>query len=344
MPRSSRPLTTAPYAQKHLRLAWTVADEPGPASEDGEEIRRGLAQSQKRLPCRFFYDELGSQLFERICTLPEYYLTRTENALLENVTAEIATRTGNCEIVELGSGSSLKTQHLLDAYTRLDEALAYVPIDVSPTSLGLGASQLLQRYAGLSVHAIVGTYETGLALLANARGETAPSPRLLVFLGSTIGNLTAAETERFLKSARSALRAGDWLLVGTDLEKDPRIIEAAYNDSRGVTAAFNLNILRHINRRFRADFDLDRFAHRAFYNQDARQIEMHLVSLAAQEVKLAALGSAVPLARDETIETEISRKFELAGFAGVLTGRGFEPAGQWSDARGWFGLTLARAV
>jgi L-histidine N-alpha-methyltransferase len=344
MPLSSRPLTTAAYAQKDIRLEWTVAEEPGPESEDGEEVRRGLAESQKRLPCRFFYDELGSQLFERICTLPEYYLTRTENALLEDVTAEIAARTGSCEIVELGSGSSLKTQHLLDAYARLDPALAYVAIDVSPTSLDLGASQLLERYAGLTLHAIVGTYETGLALLARARGEDAPSPRLLVFLGSTIGNLTVGETDRFLRCARSTLRAGDWLLVGTDLEKDPRIIEAAYNDSRGVTAAFNLNILRHINRRFRADFDLERFAHRAFYNRQARQIEMHLVSLAAQEVKIAALGSAVPLARDETIETEISRKFALAGFAKVLAERGFEPAAQWSDARGWFGLTLARAI
>ena len=344
MPHSPRPLVAAPYAQKRDRLDWSVAGEPGPANEDGEEIRRGLAATPKRLPCRFFYDELGSQLFERICTLPEYYLTRTERALLEGVAPEIAARTGACEIVELGSGSSSKTMHLLDAYAALGDGLAYVPIDVSPTSLDLGAAQLLARYPRLAVHAILGTYEAGLALLAAEQSETPPPPRLLVFLGSTIGNLTLAETERFLADARRALLPGDWLLIGTDLEKDPRIIEAAYNDRSGVTAAFNLNILRHINRRFRADFDLERFAHRAFYNREARQIEMHLVSLAGQEVRIAALGAVAPFAEAETIETEISRKFDLPDFARVLAARGFALETQWHDPRGWFGLTLARAA
>jgi len=343
MPHSPRPLVAPAYAQKRPRLDWTVADEPAPTYDDGEEIRCSLRGTPKRLPCRFFYDELGSQLFERICALPEYYLTRTESALLAEIAAEIAARTGPCEIVELGSGSSSKTQRLLDAYAPLAATLAYAPIDVSPSSIELGAARLLERYPSLSVHAVVGTYETGLALLAAARAEPA-SPRLLVFLGSTIGNLTAVETARFLADARAALQSGDWLLVGTDLEKDPRIIEAAYNDSRGVTAAFNLNILRHINRRFRADFDLERFAHRAFYNREARQIEMHLVSLAPQEVRIAALDASLALAEGETIETEISRKFDLAAFARVLAERGFSPTAQWSDARSWFGLTLARAV
>ena len=344
MPWTPRPLPTAPYARKRDRLDWTVASEPGAESEDGEEIRRCLTEAPKRLPCRFFYDELGSQLFERISALPEYYLTRTERALLEDVAGEIAARSGACEIVELGSGSSFKTQHLLDAYDKLDKALSYVPIDVSPSSLERGAAELLARYPGLAVHAIVGTYEAGLALLAASRPEDAGHQRLLVFLGSTIGNLTVAETLHFLRAARAALRPGDWLLIGTDLEKDPRIIDAAYNDSQGVTAAFNLNILRHINRRFRADFALDRFAHRAFYNREERQIEMHLVSLAAQEVRLSTLDLIVRLARDETIETEISRKFDLAGFAKTLAGCHFEPAAQWSDPRHWFGLSLAQAA
>ncbi len=344
MPPRSEPLPLAPYARSRERLAWTVLAPEGDAAADGVEIRRGLAASPKRLPCRFFYDELGSQLFERICRLPEYYLTRTENALLARVARDIASRTGPCELVELGSGSSLKTQHLLDAYATLGSTLRYAAIDVSPTSLEHGAAQLLARYGGLAVHAIVGTYESGLAALAGVRAAEVPLPRLLVFLGSTIGNLTEAETRQFLGNARAALTPGDWLLVGTDLEKETALIEAAYNDKEGVTAAFNLNILRHVNRRFRADFALDRFAHRAFYNREARQIEMHLVSLAEQEVRIAALGLSVRLSYGETIETEISRKFELASFARVLETCGFAAVAAPTDERRWFGLTLARAV
>ncbi|MFI4986489.1 MAG: L-histidine N(alpha)-methyltransferase [Alphaproteobacteria bacterium] len=344
MPPRSETLSPAPDGHFRGRVAWTELAAPRDAAADGEEISRGLGSRPKRLPCRFFYDELGSQLFERICRLPEYYLTRTENALLAAVAGEIALRTGACELIELGSGSSIKTQHLLDAYATLDPALSYSAIDVSPTSLGLGAAQLLARYGGLAVHAIVGTYEAGLAVLAGTRDAGDRRPRLLVFLGSTIGNLTEEETAHFLRAARAALKPGDWLLIGTDLEKEPAIIEAAYNDSEGVTAAFNLNILRHINRRFRADFALDRFAHRAFYNRGRRQIEMHLVSLAEQEVRIAALGVEQHLVEGETIETEISRKFALASFAEVLAACGFAVAAAHTDPRHWFGLTLARAV
>lgn len=339
MPRTFKAPSAERYESGRGRLAWTVSAAAAGSGEEAAELSASLSSTPKRLPCRLFYDELGSQLFERICELPEYYLTRTEQALLARTAPEIAALTGASDLVELGSGSASKTRLLLDAYAALGTPLSYAAIDVSPSSLRAAAARLLARYAGLEVHAVVGTYETGLAALAGAA-----RPRLVLFLGSTIGNLTPAETGRFLGKLRGCLAPGDWLLVGTDLEKDPAVIEAAYNDSQGVTAAFNLNILRHVNRRFRGDFALARFAHRAFYDRARRQIEMHLESLEDQRVGLAALDFEMRLARGETIETEISRKFDLAGFGAVLAECGLGVQAQWTDARDWFGLTLARAL
>lgn len=325
------------------RLAWMVLTAPDDGRKDGEETVQGLLATSKHLPCRFFYDERGSRLFERICELPEYYLTRTEHALLDARALEIAQLTGPSTLIELGSGSSTKTRLLIDAYRVLARPLRYAAIDVSPTSLRDGATTLLARYAELEVHGIVGTYEAGLAALGTLQQDT-PLPRVVLFLGSTIGNLDAEETTRFLQQVRSALSPGDWFLVGTDLQKDPTIIEAAYNDAQGVTAAFNLNILRHINRRFRGDFALDRFAHVAFYNRERHQIEMHLESLTAQRVTLAALGVAMRFEAGERIETEISRKFDLSAFHAELARHRFEVAKSWTDPRQWFALTLARAA
>ncbi|HUC62845.1 MAG TPA: L-histidine N(alpha)-methyltransferase [Alphaproteobacteria bacterium] len=324
------------------RSALTIVEAPGADADEEREIVRGLVQRPRRLPCRLFYDERGSRLFERICELPEYYLTRTEHALLAERAAEIAALAGPAHLVELGSGAATKTRLLIDAYRAHGGPLAYSAIDVSDSSLGVAAAALTARYPSLAVQGVVATYEAGLAALATR--VPVEGPRLVLFLGSTIGNLDPGETRQFLARVRATLAPGDGFLVGTDLEKDPAVIEAAYNDAEGVTAAFNLNILRHVNRRFRADFALDSFAHVAFYARDKRQIEMHLESRAAQRVALAALGLEIELEAGERIETEISRKFELASFAAELAAHGFEVARQWTDAKAWFGLTLARAV
>ncbi|HLI10406.1 MAG TPA: L-histidine N(alpha)-methyltransferase [Alphaproteobacteria bacterium] len=343
------PMTRRPHplsAPPRDRLVWRRLLDAATLAEGEREIIAGLTAAPKRLPCRLFYDERGSQLFERICELPEYYLTRTERALLGDIADAMARQTGPCDIVELGSGTSSKTQVILDAYGAAGAPLRYAAIDVSESSLREGTAALLARYPSLAAQAIVGTYELGLAALADGASPSDASgrPRLVLFLGSTIGNLDPEETARFLARLRASLRPGDYFLVGTDLDKDPAVIEAAYNDAEGVTAAFNLNMLRHVNWRFRGDFALDRYAHIAVYNREKRQIEMRLRSLAAQTVQLAGLALEIRLAAGEAIETEISRKFVLAEFGAALEAARFAVAAQWTDAQRWFGLTLARAV
>jgi dimethylhistidine N-methyltransferase len=338
----SEPAAGADFARSSETGAIRVLEAPEDAETERAEILRGLSARPKRLPCRLFYDERGSRLFERICDLPEYYPTRTEHALLAERAGEIAALANAAHLVELGSGSATKTRLLVDAVRRPGRPLAYTAIDVSESSLRVAAAALLARYPALDVQGVAATYETGLDALATR--ATPDEQRLVLFLGSTIGNLDPAETSTFLGRVRASLSPGDGFLVGTDLEKDPVVIEAAYNDAQGVTAAFNLNILRHVNRRFRADFALDAFAHVAFYRRDRHRIEMHLESLAAQRVTLAALGFGIELAAGERIETEISRKFDLDEFGAELAKHGFEVARQWTDAKRWFGLTLARAI
>ncbi len=325
------------------RLRWAMLE--GPREPDsGAGVVQGLSAQPKTLPSKYFYDDRGSALFERICELPEYYLTRTERGLIEAHGQEIARATGPSDLVELGSGSANKTHLLLEAYLAREDRVRYVPIDVSQSILRHGAEALLAALAGLEVRALVGTYEQGLAALDQALGgEADRRPRLVLFLGSTTGNLTPEMTERFLADLRAGLRPGDHFLVGMDLRKDAALIERAYNDSDGVTAEFNLNILRHLNRRFGGDFVLRRFAHQAFYEPQQHQIEMHLRSLEEQIVRLEALDFEFGLAQGETIRTEISRKFDLQDFAVLLEASGFEVARAWTDTEAWFGLILARA-
>lgn len=326
------------------RLGWLTLGDPAADDSAGIEIARLLTRPPRSLPARYFYDEAGSALFERICELPEYYPTRTEREILTAWAAEIAALAGSCDLAELGSGSGSKTGLLIDALLDAQGHLRYAPIDVSGEIMREGAESLLAAHAGLEVTALVGTYEQGLAALDRAFDDGGALARLVIFLGSTIGNLTPAETGSFLSGLRTALRPGDHFLVGTDLDKDPEIIERAYNDAAGVTAAFNLNMLRHLNRRFRGDFALEHFSHWAFYDRSARQIEMHLRSERDQSVRLAALDFEFALAAGETIRTEISRKFDLAEFGAELEGHGFRVVERWTDPRAWFGLTLAQAV
>nr|WP_238717929.1 L-histidine N(alpha)-methyltransferase [Petrachloros mirabilis] len=320
--------------------------QTGQASEtDGADVIAGLQQTPKVLPSKYFYDDRGSQLFDQICHVPEYYLTRTEAHILKTYAPAIAEITGPCELVELGSGSATKTRFLLDAYGDRNQPLYYRPIDVSGGALKQSALALLQDYPTLSIDGLMGTYEAALAQLPPA---TLPS-RMLCFLGSTLGNLSPTQCNRLFAQVREALQPGEFFLLGVDLQKSPQQIEPAYNDREGVTAAFNLNLLRHLNWRFQADFDLDQFRHHAFYNHRAHQIEMHLQSQCDQVVSLAILEFSCLLRRGETIRTEISRKFDLAALRSQLEHLPWNPDTKvfrvleaWVDQRSWFGLLLCQ--
>lgn len=305
---------------------------------DARDVHAGLSATPKTLPPRFFYDELGSCLFERICEQPEYYLTRTEEGILAGAADEIARITGPCDIVELGSGSARKTPVLIDAYARADGPLHYVPIDVNGDVVRASATGLLARFDGLRVSGIGGTYEQALAHLAR---EAAPV-RMVVFLGSTIGNFMPAEFDDFLQSLAGKLADGDYFLVGSDLVKDKAVLDAAYNDRAGVTAAFNLNALKHLNRRYQGDFALAAFEHQALYVPEKQRIEMHLRSRRDQTVSLARIGARLSFAEGETIRTEVSHKFDLDDLDRTVSGHGFERAGRWTDDDGWFGVSLFR--
>ncbi|MEL7070239.1 MAG: L-histidine N(alpha)-methyltransferase [Cyanobacteria bacterium J06581_3] len=306
--------------------------------DTGQDVIAGLTAEPKSLPPKYFYDEKGSQLFEAICELPEYYPTRTETAILKAFSGAIAQKTGPCEIVELGSGSSTKTRILLDAYQAAHYPLRYLPVDVSDTMLSETANKLLHEYPRLSVHAFASTYEPALASLPD---KQLPA-RMIGFIGSTIGNLRPAECAAFLDLISQTLEVGDYFLLGLDLQKESSILEAAYNDSQGITAAFNLNMLRHLNQRFEGDFDLNNFFHVAYYNKKENQIEMYLESKEIQTVRLVSLGLTVEFEKGDRILSEISRKFSLEGMARSLRKHKLNVIEQLTDEKQWFGLLLAQ--
>ncbi|MDJ0632085.1 MAG: L-histidine N(alpha)-methyltransferase [Xenococcaceae cyanobacterium MO_188.B29] len=308
------------------------------AIDDGKDVIMGLSKSQKSLPPRYFYDSRGSQLFEQICQLPEYYPTRTEAEILKQYAPEIAQLTGACELIELGSGSSTKTRLLLDAYQGLNYPLEYCPIDVSGSMLKESAYQLLADYPRLHIHGLVGTYDRALT---NLRPSVLPR-KMVLFLGSTIGNFNPKECDRFLTQIVTALDEGDYFLLGIDLQKPKQILEAAYNDSQGVTAAFNLNILQHLNWRFQGNFEPTLFTHQAFYNSTQAQIEMHLACQKAHSVILDAPDFRVNFEPEETILTEISRKFDLHQMQDYLLAHQLKTLQVWTDSQRWFGVLLSQ--
>ena len=313
----------------------------GPREPDGADVALGMLKQQKTLPPKYFYDAQGSRLFDRITALPEYYLTRTEQRILAECVRALAARVGPADLVELGSGSARKTRLVVEALVERGGApLLYVPIDVSRAALEEGAEALVAAFPRVEVNGLVATYEAALAELPQRHAPR----RLMMFLGSTIGNLDPGETADFLAAVSRALAPGDALLLGFDLVKTPGIIEAAYNDAQGITAAFNLNMLRHLNRRFDGDFDLARFAHHAFFNPEAAQIEMHLVSAEAQQVRLRRLGVSARFEAGETIRTEISRKFRFPELAAAVEAHGFKLEERWSDSFEWFAVALFRRV
>ena len=302
------------------------------------DVTRGLTARAKTLPPKWFYDERGSVLFEQITRLPEYYPTRAEREILQRHAADVATRTGARTLVELGSGSGEKTRLLIEALRSAGTLRTYVPMDVSPSALLESGRVLVRDYPGLAVRALLADFEHQLGVLP--RDER----RLTAFLGGTIGNLEPAPRARFLADLRASTRAGDWLLLGTDLVKDERVLVPAYDDAQGVTGRFNKNVLAVVNRELKADFDLDAFDHQAVWDPRAEWVEMRLRSRRDQEVTVAALDLVVPFAAGEAMRTEVSAKFRTDGITAELDAAGFAVRDGWTDAAGRFLVTLAEAV
>jgi dimethylhistidine N-methyltransferase len=308
-----------------------------PISASGivEDVLCGLTASRKTLPPKLFYDEDGARLFERICTLDEYYLTRTELSILRHSVGEIGARVGpRAALVEYGSGAGVKVRLLLDA---LDAPAAYVPIDISHEQLARVSSELAGDYPAVAIRPLCADYTRPVSLPQLPEHDR----RLAFFPGSTIGNFHPAEAAAFLRRVRRAVGSGGMLLLGVDRRKDAAILNAAYDDRAGVTAAFNLNLLRRINRELGADFDLSRFRHHAFFNETAGRVEMHLEATVAHDVDVG--GTRIAFARGETIWTESSYKYDREQLATVTTAAGFEIERLWTDADDRFWVALLTA-
>jgi dimethylhistidine N-methyltransferase len=298
----------------------------------------GLAGEQKTIPSRFLYDEVGSALFEAITRLHEYYLTRKERSILQSHAGSIISAVGKrIEMVEFGSGSAEKTRLLLEAALVNQKELRFVPIDISQAALQSSAVNLLNEHAGLDVVAIAAEYRDALHSL-----PTPNAPRLLLFLGSNIGNFTPLDAQSFLAGVAKQMGPDDRLLVGIDLVKDPAIIELAYNDPAGVTAAFNRNLLSRVNRELGGQFDLDGFAHRAPFLPDQNKVEMRLVAQCNQWVRIGGMKGSMRFKRGEYIHTEDSHKYSLEGFEEIAHGSGLSLVDRWIDEEKWFALTLLR--
>ena len=299
------------------------------------DVRDGLAQTPKSLPPKWFYDSVGSDLFDQITRLPEYYPTRTEAQILRTRSAEIALASGADTLVELGSGTSEKTRMLLDALRDSGSLRRFVPFDVDAGVLNAAGAAIQREYPGIEIDAVCGDFEEHLDEIPRA------GRRLVAFLGSTIGNLTPGPRAAFLSALSDTLQPGDSLLLGTDLVKDVGRLVRAYDDSAGVTAKFNRNVLAVVNRELDADFDLDAYEHVARWNAEEERIEMWLRATSAQRVHIAALDLAVEFAADEQMLTEVSCKFRPDGVAAELAAAGLQRTHWWTDPAGDFGLSLS---
>ena len=302
-----------------------------------QDARRGLTSTPKWLPPKWFYDARGSDLFEQITRLPEYYPTRAERAILGDHAQDIARRTGAHTLVELGSGSSEKTHLLLDALGAEGTLCEYVPLDVSETALRDAVATVHHDYPMLSVHGVVGDFTEHLDRIPGL------TPRMVAFLGGTIGNLFPDERATFLRELRATLVAGEWLLLGTDLVKDPDVLVRAYDDAAGVTAEFNRNVLAVLNRELGADFDLEGYEHVAIWDPENEWVEMRLRSIVPARVAISELDFDIALQAGEEIRTEISAKFRREGVERELAVAGFSLDSWWTDSKGRFALSLARA-
>jgi L-histidine N-alpha-methyltransferase len=305
-------------------------------TEIDPELMEGLTQRPLQIPSKYFYDERGSALFDRICELPEYYLTRTGDALLDHRSEEIARFTRARQLVELGAGSARKTRHLIVSLLAQNGGLHYTPLDISRYALDRAEASLGEEFPDLQITGIECDYTNGL-------GPLNPDPGCLtVFLGSSIGNFAHSSGVALLRRLRDRLSPGDWFLMGVDLVKPVSVLEAAYNDQAGVTAEFNKNILNAVNRETGGDFDLAGFEHLAFFNEPESQIEMYLVARASTRIRLADLDTELHLDGGERIRTEISRKFTPESTKRLLTEAGFDLCHWFESEDRYFALALAR--
>lgn len=336
MPRQSSDL---PHADRLVIHNLVRADLQASFAED---VRAGLSASPKRLFPKYFYDELGSQLFEAICLLPEYYLTRAENEIFARYSDEIVNELSSekVSLIEMGSGSASKTRLIIEALLKRQPELLYIPVDISATALEQSSRVLLQSYPRLRINAYASDYYDGISAL----GEQRRGRSLALFLGSNIGNFDPEEAHTFLRAMRGMLKVGDALLLGADLRKPREILEDAYDDALGITAAFNLNLLARINRELEANFNLRAFHHQAIYNEDLGRVEVYIASNAAQTVAIRRLGMEIHFAEGERIHTENSHKYDLAGLSQMATATGYTRSRTWLDEREQFSSNLFIAV
>jgi L-histidine N-alpha-methyltransferase len=302
-----------------------------------DDVRNGLLRPPRSLPPKYFYDERGSRLFDRICETDEYYPTRTEDALLARYGAQIIQQTRPAQIVELGSGTSRKTRRLLDACETHTHTCSYAPFDVCGEMVHQVAVDLQNNYPWLEVVPLVGDYHAGLGNIPIAEGVN-----MFMFLGSTIGNFTPAETRDFINEVRDCMRPGDYFLLGADRVKDERILNAAYNDAEGLTARFNLNVLQVLNREIDANFNTENFSHLALFNRDLNRIEMYLVSEIDQIIRFRKPGFSISLQEGEKILTEISRKFTRRELEAMILQSGLEISQHFEPENKYFSLVLSR--
>ena len=303
------------------------------------DVRQGLLVRPRRLSCRYFYDGEGSRLFEQICALPEYYLTRAESEILrEHAHAIAETFDTPVTLIELGSGSALKTRWILEALLQRQKTLRYIPIDIGRSALEDSSRRLLGEYPRLQITALVAEYQEGLQQLPGPQG-----PRLFLWLGSSVGNLHRSDAAAFLHAVRGTMTAADRLLVGIDLRKHRRVLEAAYDDAQGVTARFNLNLLQRINRELGGHFDLAAFRHRVLYEEQLGRIEIYLDSLHDQRVRIDRLELEIPFAAGEAIHTENSYKYSFAEIDTLAAAAGLQVQEQWLDHHRRFSANLLAA-
>jgi L-histidine N-alpha-methyltransferase len=322
---------------KAARLRLDVhADDAAFLAMLAEDVRQGLTAHPRSLPPKYFYDHAGSLLFERITQLPEYYLTRVEEAVLRDVAGEVARRVRPRDIVELGPGSCRKVRWLLDAVDHSGD-VRYVPVDVGRDGLAGAVGALIHDYPAIDVHAVVGDFERHLGRVPPPTGR-----RLVLFFGSTIGNFDPPARQSLLAQIRGLLGSGGRLLLGVDVVKDRDVLEAAYNDAAGVTREFNRNILRVVNRALDGDFRPEAYRHHAFYRVERSRIEMHLIATAPQRVRLPRLGLVIELAEGEGIWTESSYKFTRESTATMLAGAGLAIEAWYTDDQRRFALVLAQ--
>jgi L-histidine Nalpha-methyltransferase len=331
------PPTGASVAASSIRIDSHL--DGGQERSLADDVLDGLTRPFKELPPKHFYDARGAELFDRICELPEYYPTRAERSILEASAASLASITGAVELVELGSGTAAKTRVLLDALHAAGTLRRYVPLDVTESMVRDCARDLTGEYPGLQVHGVIGDFERHLDRVPAADG-----PRIVAFLGGTIGNFPPGSRRRFLRQIARLLEPGDHLLMGTDLVKDPTVLEAAYDDAAGVTAEFNRNVLRVLNRELDANFDPDDFEHVALFDREHEWIEMRLRARRELTTTIRQLDLEVRFEAGEELRTEISAKFTPERIEGDLAAAGLELAHWMTDPEGLFALTLSRRV